>query len=57
MKYVKYMIMQKKNNFTVITTEKDFHRIKNYKIGNIEFLKLKLEIQNKDKLIKYLLNN
>ncbi len=47
----------KKNNFTVITTEKDFHRIKNYKIGNIEFLKLKLEIQNKDKLIKYLLNN
>ncbi len=47
----------KKNNYTVITTEKDFHRIKNYKIENIEFLKLKLEIQNKDKLIKYLLNN
>jgi len=47
----------KKNNYTVITTEKDFHRIKNYKIENIEFLKLKLEIPNKDKLIKYLLNN
>ena len=41
----------------MITTEKDFHRIKNFKIENIEYLKLKLEIQNKDEFINHLKDN
>ena len=41
----------------MITTEKDFHRIKNFKIKNIEYLQLKLEIINKDELIDHLKKN
>ena len=47
----------KKNNYSMITTEKDFHRIKNFKIKNIEYLQLKLEIINKDELIDHLKKN
>ena len=45
-----------KNNFEIITTEKDFYRIKNYGFDNIKYLKIELQIHKKDKLIKQILN-
>ena len=44
------------NNFEIITTEKDFYRIKNYGFDNIKYLKIELQIHKKDKLIKQILN-
>ena len=40
-----------KNNFELITTEKDFYRIKDYNFKNIKYLKLDLIIKEKNKLI------
>jgi tetraacyldisaccharide 4'-kinase len=37
-----------KNNLKLITTEKDFFRIKHFQLIQIKYLKLKLEILNKD---------
>ena len=45
------------NNCKIITTEKDYHRIKKYNFDGIEYLKLKLEIDNKDKLINQIFEN
>jgi len=45
-----------KNNFQLITTEKDYFRIRNYGFKNIKFLKITLEILEKDKLINQILN-
>jgi tetraacyldisaccharide 4'-kinase len=45
-----------KDNFEIITTEKDYFRIKDYGFKNIKFLKLKLEIIKKDKLINQILS-
>ena len=45
-----------KNNFQPITTEKDYYRIKKYGFKNIKFLKIKLEIFEKEKFIKNILN-
>ena len=42
----------KKKDAVLITTEKDYFRIKNLKIDEIKYLELKLQIQNKEKLIK-----
>ena len=39
-------------NLELITTEKDYFRIKNMGIKNIEYLELKLEIEKREKLIK-----
>lgn len=44
-----------KNNLKIITTEKDYFRIKEYNIKNIDFLKIKLEIPEKEKLINKIL--
>ncbi|MDB9760516.1 tetraacyldisaccharide 4'-kinase [Pelagibacteraceae bacterium] len=47
-----------KNNLKIITTEKDFFRIKNFRLKKIEFLNTKLHIVNsikfKKEIIKYL---
>ena len=47
-----------KNNLKLITTEKDFFRIKHFKLPHIKYLEVKLEISNKEsfekKIIKYL---
>jgi tetraacyldisaccharide 4'-kinase len=40
------------NNLKIITTEKDYFRIKHYKILQIQYLDVKLEIKNKDKFEK-----
>jgi len=45
-----------KNNLKIITTEKDYFRIKEYNIKNIDFLKIKLDIQDKAKLVNKILN-
>ncbi|MBD1150477.1 tetraacyldisaccharide 4'-kinase [Pelagibacterales bacterium SAG-MED29] len=45
-----------KNNLELVTTEKDYFRIKHYGFKNIKFLKIKLEILEKDKLINQILN-
>ncbi|MAV05924.1 MAG: tetraacyldisaccharide 4'-kinase [Candidatus Pelagibacter sp.] len=45
-----------KNDCELITTEKDYFRIKSYRLGHVNFLKLKLEIIEKDKLISQISN-
>tara|TARA_B100000963_G_scaffold193697_1_gene168577 strand:- start:102 stop:1040 length:939 start_codon:yes stop_codon:yes gene_type:complete len=45
------------NNCKLILTEKDFYRIKKYNFKEIEYLKLKLEVKNKQKLINKILEN
>jgi tetraacyldisaccharide 4'-kinase len=41
-----------KNNLKIVTTEKDFYRIKHLKITQIEYLKVEIVIKNKDKFEK-----
>ena len=47
-----------KNNLKLITTEKDFFRIKHFKLPQIECLNVKIEILDKDnfenEIVKYL---
>ena len=47
----------KKNKCQIITTEKDYYRIRNLKLNSIKYLKVKLEIKNKHKLINSLTRN
>jgi len=46
----------KESDYSLITTEKDFFRIKDLKIKNLNYLKLNLEIINKDKFLKDITN-
>ena len=41
-----------KNNLKIITTEKDYFRIKHYNLPQIKYLDVKLEIKNKNKFEK-----
>ena len=41
----------KSNNYQIIMTEKDYFKIKNYKINKIKYLKVSLEIDKKEKLL------
>ena len=45
-----------KDNLTLITTEKDFFRLNKTQRKNIKFLKIKLEIKNREKLKKILIS-
>ncbi|MGB1240443.1 MAG: tetraacyldisaccharide 4'-kinase [Candidatus Pelagibacter sp.] len=45
-----------RDNLTLITTEKDFFRLKKPQRKNIKFLKIKLEIKNREKLKKILIS-
>ena len=45
-----------KKNLKIIMTEKDFFKIKHLNLPNFNYLKVELEIGNKDKLIKNILN-
>lgn len=45
-----------RGNLTLITTEKDFFRLNKAQRKNIKFLKIKLEIKNKEKLKKILIS-
>ena len=42
----------KKNGYQIVCTEKDFHRIKVYDIKEIDYLKVELVLEKKEKLIK-----
>jgi tetraacyldisaccharide 4'-kinase len=46
----------KKDNLTLITTEKDFFRLNKSQRKNIKFLKIKLEIKDKKNLKKVLIS-
>tara|TARA_B100001248_G_scaffold258614_1_gene243108 strand:+ start:3932 stop:4864 length:933 start_codon:yes stop_codon:yes gene_type:complete len=52
---LKIISFAKKNRLKIITTEKDYYRIKEFKLRDINFLKLNLEIKNKKKLINGIL--
>jgi len=45
-----------KNNLELITTEKDFYRVKKHNLKELKYLKVDLEIQEKNKLINEILN-
>ena len=45
-----------RDNLTLITTEKDFFRLNKAQRKNIKYLKIKLEIKNKEKLKKILIS-
>ena len=45
-----------KNNLQLITTEKDYFRIKDLGFNNIKFLRIKLKIFEKDKFINQILD-
>lgn len=49
------IIEAKKDNLEIITTEKDYERIKHYKLKEIKFLSARLKIENKDKFISQIL--
>tara|TARA_B100001057_G_scaffold193167_1_gene194061 strand:- start:57 stop:998 length:942 start_codon:yes stop_codon:yes gene_type:complete len=42
----------KKRKYTIITTEKDFFKVEEYKINSIKYLKVILKIDNQDRLIR-----
>jgi len=46
----------KEENLTLVTTEKDFYRLNKIQRKNIKFLKIKLEIKNREKLKKILIS-
>ncbi len=45
-----------KKKLKIIMTEKDFYKIKDLNLPNFDYLKVELEIENKEKLIKKILN-
>ena len=53
----KIVDISEKNNFEILTTEKDFHRIKDYGIDKINYLEIELEILKKDEFIRQIVNN
>ena len=42
----------KKNGYQIICTEKDYHRIKKYSVDEIDFLRVELVLEKKERLIK-----
>ncbi len=44
------------NNYKLIMTEKDFYKIKEYDFKDIEFLRVSLEIENKEQFLKKIFN-
>ena len=42
----------KNRNLEIITTEKDYYKIEDYGIKEIQYLKVDLEINDKEKLLK-----
>ena len=52
----KIIFEAKKDNLEIITTEKDYLRLKNFGFKKINYLKIKVELDQKDKLIRQILN-
>lgn len=54
-KDIDYIRLQARQfNSKILTTEKDYTKIKSYKNGDIKYLEIELDIKNEDKLIDYL---
>ena len=47
-----FIIEAKKNGYQIVCTEKDYHRIKEYNTKVIDYLKVELVLEKKEKLIK-----
>ena len=45
-----------KQNCQIITTEKDFYRVRKFKFDKLKYLKVKLEINEKEKLVNKIIN-
>ena len=45
-------LREKNKNYTIIMTEKDYFKIKDYDLRNLHYLKVSLEIKEKEKLLK-----
>ena len=43
-------------NLEIVTTEKDFYRIKKYKLNKINYIKIEIEISNKDDFLRNILD-
>lgn len=56
MEIQKMIDLADKENLQIITTEKDYFRIKKFKFKDINFLKIRLEIEKKNELINHILN-
>ena len=52
----KILDLSKKLNCKVITTEKDYMRIRNNNINEIKYIKIELHIIDEDKLINAIIN-
>ena len=50
------VIKAKKNNLKLIIIEKDFHKIKRFKFDNLSFLKISLEIKDKQNFLETIKN-
>ena len=48
--------ISQKNNLKIITTEKDFMKIKKFNLTNIDFVEVKLIIKNEKEFIDFLKN-
>ena len=48
--------LSEKNDYEIITTEKDFFRLENLKSAKINFIKSKLKIINEEKLVNDIMN-
>ena len=46
-----------KNNLEIITTEKDYQRIKNYNFKKIKFLKVELEVHKKKQFLDQIISS
>jgi tetraacyldisaccharide 4'-kinase len=46
----------KKNNLEIVTTEKDYHRVKNFELSDIRYLKIELQILKKNDFFKNISN-
>ena len=53
----KIVDISKKDNLEILTTEKDFYRIKDFKIEQIKCFKIELEILNNKKFISQIIKN
>ena len=49
---LKIINIAKKENYTILTTEKDFLRIEEYKFSEINYCKVELEVLEKEKFIE-----
>ena len=50
------IIKAKKENLKIVMTEKDYHKIKKFNLVNLEYLKILLEIKEKQNFLNMIKN-